>query len=51
MNIKMYSKTFDCYIPLTASTEEWLEAPALFDAVQVYSPECLAATESIANIL
>ena len=39
------------FLPFTANTAVWLEAPALFDAVQVYSPACLAATASIANTL
>lgn len=38
-------------LPLTANAAAWLEAPALFDAVQVYSPACLVATASISSTL
>ena len=38
-------------LPFTARAAVWLEAPALFDAVQVYSPACLAATASIDRTL
>lgn len=38
-------------VPLTISVAEWLVAPALFDAVQVYSPACLAFTGSILSKL
>lgn len=38
-------------VPLTTRIEEWLVAPALLEAEQVYSPACLAATDSMLRIL
>lgn len=38
-------------LPFTARAAVWLVAPALFDAVQAYSPACLAATASIDRTL
>lgn len=46
--IRVYMRAM---LPFTARAAVWLEAPALFDAVQVYSPACLAATASIDRTL
>lgn len=36
-------------VPLTSNLAEWDVEPAAFDATQVYSPACLAATDSMVN--
>lgn len=38
-------------VPFTARMAEWLVAPALLDAEHVYSPACLAATDSMLRML
>lgn len=38
-------------IPLTSKVAEWDVDPALFDAVQVYSPACRAATASMVSCI
>lgn len=39
------------YIPFTANVVEWVTFPALFVATHVYSPACLAATDSMLSAL
>lgn len=38
-------------VPLTARVSEWLTLPALFVATHVYSPACLAVTDSMLRAL
>lgn len=38
-------------VPFTVSREECVVAPARFDAEHVYSPACLAATDSMVSTL
>lgn len=43
--------TMESRVPFTVSREECVVAPARFDAEHVYSPACLAATDSMVSTL
>lgn len=47
----MHRESLGRDVPFTAKIAEWLVAPALFDAEHVYSPACLAATDSMLRML
>lgn len=48
---RMESTRWRSRVPFTVSREECVVAPARFDAEHVYSPACLAATDSMVSTL